>query len=164
MTKPYQTDRSLYTEMRFFFFSGCPDFGDFFFSRFLFWSKPLWQSWWHRWHIVRLQRDAFWDAVPALFDKFTSSSLAEHRLAATKEEQLEEKKIEKKPKLAPCLQMFQCRRQEAEGPHIWCIWDPVNQRFATSTFEEEKLHLNKVRVRQILIRFWSGCLAAKTQL
>lgn len=40
--------------------------------------------------------------------------LAEHRLAATKEEQLEEKKIEKKPKLAPCLQIFQCLRQEAE--------------------------------------------------
>eukprot|EP00434_Breviolum_minutum_P018285 symbB.v1.2.016132.t1/scaffold1221.1/size130907/8 len=42
------------------------------------------------------------------------------RLSFSEEEQLEEKKIEKKPKL------------------------------------EEKLHLNKVRVRQILIRFWSG--------
>lgn len=41
--------------------------------------------------------------------------LAVHSLAATKEEQLEEKKIEKKPKLAPCLQMFQCCKQEASG-------------------------------------------------
>ena len=97
--------------------------------------------------------------------KSPQCQLAEHSLAATKEEQLEEKKIEKKPKLAPCLQMFQCALQLSWQRLMHLVYVGSGEsEIRKWNIEEEKLHLNKVRVRQILIRFWSGFLAAKTRL